>query len=172
MHTAQHIVAQCLSGKLVSGRTVLLVTHHVSLCLPIASHLLELSHGAVVRSDSVQTLKETGALEQVIQDEDDPTFPAEEEMPPAAENEADALLKDAKKGPPRPIVGGKLIEVEARAEGRVSMRTYLTYIHAAGVFSWILTLAVMVLIRFINISVQVREMRLRHNFSAVQCLSF
>ena len=80
-----------------------------------------------------------------------------EEKPDDAtpDNEAD-LVEKANGKPDRKPTDGKLVEAEARAEGRVSMHSYLTYIRASGVFCSILTLWLLIQIRVINIGVQVR----------------
>ncbi len=158
MHTAQHLVQNCLSGNLAKGRTIILVTHHIGLCLPITSHIIELSHGKVLQQGSVQELEDRGVLHKVIDTEDQP-FTSDENLEPSATtavNEADEVNNDTEPRKPQPKSGnGKLIQVEARAEGRVSWRTYLTYIRAAGIISWILTVSLMLLIRSINIGNQV-----------------
>lgn len=158
MHTAQHLVQNCLSGNLAKGRTIILVTHHIGLCLPITSHIIELSHGKVLQQGSVQELEDRGVLYKVIDTEDQP-FSSDENLESSATtavNEADEVNNDTEPRKPQPKSGnGKLIQVEARAEGRVSWRTYLTYIRAAGIISWILTVSLMLLIRSINIGNQV-----------------
>jgi hypothetical protein len=86
---------------------------------------------------------------------------AEDEVPenPVAvegpANEADTVQDGRKLQDEDRAIKGKLIEVEARAEGRVSWLTYVTYIRAAGTISWILTILLMLLIRAINIGNQV-----------------
>ncbi|KAJ6621075.1 pleiotropic drug resistance ABC transporter [Mycena sp. CBHHK59/15] len=141
MHTAQHIVANCLRGTFAQDRTIILVTHHISLCLPIAHYLVELAQGKVLRQGT-----------KVVEMEDQ-GFEAEVEVVDVVENEADSLPEaEVTK---RILSDGKLIQAESRAEGRVSWRTYLTYMRAAGLSSWILTLALMLLIRLINIGNQV-----------------
>lgn len=151
MHTAQHIVNRCLSGELARDRTVILVTHHISLCLPIANYLVELSHGRILRRGSISSLREMGLLQQAIDSEDLALEDDKEEAVDSTENEMDQLSKPLAR---RPLSNGKLIEAEARAEGRVSLRTYLIYIWAAGIFCWILTVLLMLLIRLINIANQ------------------
>jgi hypothetical protein len=154
MHTAQHIVANCLTGYFAQERTIILVTHHVSLCLPIAHYLVELADGRVLRQGTVKDLEESGLLQKVVEAEDQ-DFKEEEGTVAVEENEADSLQPNVE--PQNRIRSdGKLIEAEARAEGRVSWRTYVTYIRAAGISSWILTLLLMLLIRLVNISNQVR----------------
>ncbi|KAG5647718.1 hypothetical protein DXG03_008441 [Asterophora parasitica] len=151
MHTAQHLLKKCLTSNLARNRTIILVTHHVSLCLPAASYLVELSNGSVLRQGSIQELEDLDLLKAVVKDEDEPLI--DPNVPHSPENEADSL----KSVPAKPTnkASGKLIEVEARAEGRVPLKTYLTYIRAAGIVPWVLTATLMLLIRFINITNQV-----------------
>jgi len=150
MHTAQHLVSSCLTGDLARGRTIILVTHHLSLCLPAASHLVELDHGKILYHGTIPELEERGLLQRAI----DLT---EEEI--QSPTKAQFLNLDGDQpgsfNANRQRDTGKLIEAEARAEGNVSFRSYLTYIRAAGVFAWILTLSVTLLTRAINIGNQV-----------------
>ena len=39
-HTARHIMDKCILGPLMEGRTRILVTHHVQLCLAGANYLV------------------------------------------------------------------------------------------------------------------------------------
>ncbi|KAF8832014.1 hypothetical protein HHX47_DHR1001186 [Lentinula edodes] len=157
MHTAQHLVNNCFASELVRGRTVILVTHHIGICLPISSYLVELSHGGVIRKGRIQEIEEK-VLQKVIEIEDKP-FTAEDhdDLPvPEEMNEADVLHDSRKLHRKHPFKSkdGKLVEAEARAEGRVSLKTYLTYIRAAGIMSWVFTLLLMLAIRAINIGNQ------------------
>ncbi|KAF7973519.1 hypothetical protein HWV62_14938 [Athelia sp. TMB] len=53
VHTAKHIVDKCFSGKLVHGRTVILVTHNIPLITPIASFVVTLGvDGSVLNQGS------------------------------------------------------------------------------------------------------------------------
>lgn len=151
MHTAQHIVRNCLTGELAQDRTIILVTHHVSLCLPAAEYLVELSRGTILRQGTVQELRESGVLGQLVADEDDQDFFVPLTRAHTPKNEADLSFRLSNHAGTK----GKLIEAEARAEGRVSWRTYMTYIRAAGFSSWILTVLLMLLIRAVNVGNQV-----------------
>lgn len=128
MHTAQHIVENCLKGDLMKGRTVILVTHHISLCLPIASYLVELSGGRVIRQGTISELQASGQLKTVIEVEDEPS---EDTMLGGAgletSNEADATDLNETHWSKKSILRGKLVEAEHRAEGRVSIATYMSY---------------------------------------------
>lgn len=158
MHTAQHLVNRCLGGEIARGRTIILVTHHITLCLPIASFLLELERGKVKHQGTIPELEEQGFLARVIDAEDEafpeqPMSPLEQEL-----NEPDSLEEGH--ATPRPSSrNGKLVEVEARAEGRVSLQSYVTYITAGGILAWIFTLLIQTLIRVINVGNQVRGFR-------------
>ena len=154
MHTAQHIVKNVLAGDLAKDRTIILVTHHITLCLPIASYLVELGNGRVIRQGSSDELRKQNLLQKVVEDEDvvDQT---DSEEKTELDDIPDLVPGDEvqKKKP----VNGKLIEKEARAEGRVAFRTYWRYIKAAGVIWWILIIALMVFLRVITIGNQVRR---------------
>lgn len=155
MHTAQHLVNKCLRGSLTQDRTIILVTHHITLCLPVASYLLELAQGKVLRQGLIQSFRDADLIDSVIAAEDNPSYGEEESMPRTPENEADKLGGDGGTKSHHSGKAGKLIEAESRAEGRVSIRTYITYMKAAGVLSWLLTLTLMLTIRMINIGNQV-----------------
>ncbi|EMD33950.1 hypothetical protein CERSUDRAFT_117480 [Gelatoporia subvermispora B] len=155
MHTAQHLVKNALSGELARDRTIILVTHHISLCLPLASYLVELASGHLIRHGSVEELRRQGQLDQIVEAED--IAEAEDGSSLSSETrvecDADGPSPPEEERKPDPA-NGKLIDAETRAEGRVSMHTYWTYIKAAGLISWFITLLLLLLIRAINISNQ------------------
>lgn len=171
MHTAQNLVA-ALSGPLCKGRTIILVTHHISLCLPISSFLVELFQGSVRRFGPIEELRKSGYLKEVIEREDlvPEAYQPVHEFPTISQksgsipdNESGVLAGTPPEGEvTSPILSqeqsrkkGKLIEAERRAEGRVSYRTYWTYIRAAGVWTWIVTVFLMVFIRLVTVVNQV-----------------
>lgn len=161
MHTAQHIVRSCFTGSLAENRTIILVTHHITLCLDIASYVVELDAGRVLYHGAKSELIREGILDEVIESEDQPGAEAED-SPTIREpelstdfNDSETATRTYSPGPDSDLADGKLIEAEARAEGRVSVRTYLTYIYAAGVWCWISTFIIMLLIRLIGIGNQV-----------------
>ncbi|KAG6842469.1 hypothetical protein C0991_007599 [Blastosporella zonata] len=148
MHTAQHLVSKCLTGPLARDRTIILVTHHISLCLPSASYLVELAQGKILRQGSIQELKDQDVLDAVIEKEDAPS-----DVKDLLENNGETVEDSIPAA--STMRSGKLIEAEGKAEGRVPLKTYLTYIYAAGTLPWVITLSLMVLIRFVNITNQV-----------------
>ncbi|KAF9644674.1 pleiotropic drug resistance ABC transporter [Thelephora ganbajun] len=170
MHTAQHLVA-ALSGPLGRDRTIILVTHHISLCLPISSFLVELFQGSVRRFGFVDELRKNGYLKEVIEREDlvpeayqpvheFPTVSSKQKFTPESEPDVFAGTPPEREAT-SPILNqeqsrkGKLIEAEKRAEGRVSYRTYWTYVRAAGVWTWMVTVFLMIFIRLATVVNQV-----------------
>lgn len=148
MHTSDHIVKKCITGRFAAGRTIILVTHHLSLCLPIASYFIELSDGRIVRQGSAQTFVDEGLTQNVT------TLDVKDDTKvEAVENEADILGNGIK--PAAKLGDGKLVEKEARPEGHISWRAYHTYIRSAGIICWILCFAMMLLLRGITIVTQV-----------------
>ncbi|KAG9076565.1 hypothetical protein FRC06_009443, partial [Ceratobasidium sp. 370] len=60
-HTAKEIVNQCLLGPLMAHRTVVLVTHHTDLVLPIAGWVVKLHEGRVEAQGTVAQLRDSGS---------------------------------------------------------------------------------------------------------------
>lgn len=156
MHTAQHLVKNALSGPLALDRTFILVTHHITLCLPYAAYLVELSDGQIIRQGSVQDLEALGKLKELVAAEDLTNEKTEKANQDETEQVPEPTITHTAEEPePRNTADGKLIEAEARAEGRVAMSTYVSYIKAAGIISWIIIIFFMIFIRFITIGNQV-----------------
>ena len=147
MHTSDHIVKKCITGRLAAGRTIILVTHHLSLCLPIASYFIELNEGKIILRGPAQEF-----IDERLSQNDTTLNGKEDSKSEPVNNEAD-LETDIK--PAVKLGDGKLVEKEARPEGRISWRAYYMYIRAAGIICWILSLVLMLLLRGINILNQV-----------------
>ncbi|TFK56635.1 pleiotropic drug resistance ABC transporter [Heliocybe sulcata] len=158
MHTAQHLVEHCLLGRLTEGRTIILVTHHVALCLRAASHFVELSAGQALHQGTIQELQDKGLLQSIVEHEDVPKedeAPSETSTQTVVDNEADDRSGSEERARKAAPPSGKLVEAEARAEGRVAARTYITYIRSSGIFACFLTFLLMLLIRGITVADQV-----------------
>ncbi|KAJ1310996.1 hypothetical protein OPQ81_009504 [Rhizoctonia solani] len=168
MHTARHLVDKCLAGPLMQGRTIILVTHHVRMCLDTASYLVELSNGRITQRGTIADLRGKQQLSAILQTQpEDDTIEAEPEMTAVMSevpqiNEADVDASDAATPPTSTEETirqqnsniGKLVDEEARAEGRVSLKTYWTYIKAASVWSWFASLVLLLAVRGITIGSQ------------------
>ena len=154
MHTAQHIVKNCLSGELAQDRTIILVTHHIGVCLPITACLVELSRGQVLHHGTVGELRQRGILDEVIETEDEAFAEEAVEQKPDI-NEADDVANGTVTPEEPSKTSGKLVEEERRAEGRVTLKTYLTFVKAAGYGAWFAVIFLMLFIRFVTILNQV-----------------
>ncbi|KAF9531878.1 pleiotropic drug resistance ABC transporter [Crepidotus variabilis] len=150
MHTAQHLVNECLGGHLARGRTIILVTHHLKVCLPIAAFVLELDKGKIHHQGTISDLEAQGRLAKIIEAEEEPFGDSVEQV--ADNSKSDLAMTQVKK---EDVTNGVLIEEETRAEGRVSPKTYATYFRAGGVGLWVLIVASQLLIRGLNILYQV-----------------
>ncbi|KAJ2837511.1 hypothetical protein FBU31_001129, partial [Coemansia sp. 'formosensis'] len=67
-HTAKHILMECLLSKtpLMLGRTRVLVTHHVSMCLPYAQYIVMLREGQVSLKGNPADLQSQGMFTKVL----------------------------------------------------------------------------------------------------------
>ncbi|KAJ2443220.1 hypothetical protein GGI03_008053, partial [Coemansia sp. RSA 2337] len=67
-HTAKHILMECLLSKtpLMLGRTRVLVTHHVSMCLPFAQYIVMLREGRVSLKGNPAELQDQGMFTNVL----------------------------------------------------------------------------------------------------------
>ncbi len=169
MHTAQHLVAECLGGKLAQDRTIILVTHHLTLCSPIASFILELEDGKILHQGTIPELENKGLLSKIVKAEEEPF--SEVESPEKPLNDADnGDVETQPKEPSNLTKAGVLIEAEARPEGVVSLRTYLSYFRAGGTYLWVLMFAIQLAISAVNLIYQVLvQLYVSQIFSTSQC---
>lgn len=68
-HVGRHIFENALTGELAAGRTRIIVTHHVSLTLPKTKFEVFLSEGRVERAGTVDSLRRTGELQDILEGE-------------------------------------------------------------------------------------------------------
>lgn len=127
-----------------------LVTHHLSLCKAAASMVIHIKEGRVdycgdatgflpFEDEEKEALEqEAAAAEESKEEKETPTHndaDAEPESGPQSRRESDAERRREERDKATTL---KMIEEEKRAEGRVSVWTYVTYIRAGGAAGWIL----------------------------------
>ncbi len=61
-HTAKHIFELCIMGPLMFGRTCILVTHNIALCVPRSRFVVALLNGKIAAQGSPDGVLATGAL--------------------------------------------------------------------------------------------------------------
>ncbi|KAJ2402173.1 hypothetical protein GGI23_000899 [Coemansia sp. RSA 2559] len=69
-HTAKHILMECLLSKtrLMQGRTRVLVTHHVEMCLPYAQYMVMIQGGRITLKGTPGELKNKSDLSLALQE--------------------------------------------------------------------------------------------------------
>ncbi|KAI9739929.1 MAG: hypothetical protein M1818_004985 [Claussenomyces sp. TS43310] len=130
-HVGRHIYDNVLMGELSAGRTRILVTHHVALCLPRADYVVRLSaKGILEHAGLVRELQQTGDFDDIIKAEEEEANSGDQgegsdERAPDGRT-IDSATRDAK------TVPKKLIEDEKRETGSVRRSVYTTYLNATG----------------------------------------
>ena len=66
-HTAKHIFENCIMGPLMLGRTCILVTHNLALCVPQSNHVVLLLNGKVAAQGSPEEMMASGVFGEEIQ---------------------------------------------------------------------------------------------------------
>ncbi|CAG8525592.1 15387_t:CDS:10 [Gigaspora rosea] len=87
-HTALQLMNQCILGPIMKGRTRILVTHHIRLCLADAAYLVAVDNGKVVTSGTISNLRNSGILASIL-DENDNQSELVNSVELAAENAVD-----------------------------------------------------------------------------------
>ncbi|KAK7042717.1 ATP-dependent bile acid permease [Favolaschia claudopus] len=140
-HTARHLYHSCLKGVLMEGRTVILVSHHVQLCVPGAGYVVALDNGQVQFQGSGMDFERSEAMRGLVHSSAAEMQAVKEEH--TVESIVQQTLDDTSiTAPPTSEVGRKpprkFVEDEGRAIGRVALPVWKTYIHAGGyIWYWI-----------------------------------
>ncbi|PQE13502.1 ABC transporter protein [Rutstroemia sp. NJR-2017a WRK4] len=123
--TAESIVKKCLTGSLVEGRIVVLVTHRTELCQGIAKQIIRISHGRaeIFDPEAVPSEVLNEAEEEVDGDEKE------------TEDQTAAAIPE------------KFMEDEHREHGGVRASVYWDYIKAGTIKNWAVMLVFMAIFR-------------------------
>jgi ABC-type multidrug transport system fused ATPase/permease subunit len=128
-HTGRHVFEHALTGDLGKGRTRVLVTHHVALCLPRTDYSVFLENGRIKYAGTVDDLKQSHHLEDILREDQ-----AEEDGFSVADG-------DAKAAESRPTK--QFVEEEKRKDGAVELKVYKAYLENGGSKPfWILIISV------------------------------
>ncbi|KAH7417399.1 hypothetical protein BKA64DRAFT_592048 [Cadophora sp. MPI-SDFR-AT-0126] len=129
-HVGKQIYDNALMGDLAEGRTRILATHHVSLCLPRAEYAVCLSSvGALEHAGLVKDLEGNPDFEEILRAAE-AEIKQHEHAPSGdviAEAESNGSTTKPDKPPPK-----KLIEDEKRETGSVKRSVYVAYLKATG----------------------------------------
>lgn len=141
-HTAKHLVDKCLNGPLLSGRTVIIVSHHVELLLPVAGYIVRILDGRIDAQGTPSALRDAGELEGLVALEESKVEQQAVKVEAAEEEVVEPEKKEKKKGP-----GKKLVQDEDRPVGVVKWGTYKLYIKAATYSNWFWSIVALVFIQ-------------------------
>jgi ABC-type multidrug transport system fused ATPase/permease subunit len=118
-HVGRHLYENALTGKLSEGRTRILATHHVKLCLDSVAYHIELENGGVVRAR-----RPTGVSSEEVSRADD-----------RSETSIESTSQEIQVKPMKrrdSIKASKFYEEEKRETGVVKAAVYKAYIQASG----------------------------------------
>lgn len=143
--TAKHLIKYALSGALVKFRTVILTTHHVSLCAPYAEQVVRLKEGKVAQLlDRTQlALSEEAPLERTLSEANhdlvtSSTVHSKHELPGDL-----TLTRNVR----------QLIKAEERKAGLTGRKHLLSLLKTAGgIDFWVLLMVVFVVSECLGIA--------------------
>lgn len=144
-HTGRHLYEKCFKSELLSGRTVILVTHHLELVLPGTDYLVQINDGRIETQGSPADLRNQGllsrpvALEEASVDKHEAILAKkevdEEALALTPEGNATKQASQVEKKAPR-----KLVQDEDRATGSVEWSAYKLYLLASTPIVWVFSL--------------------------------
>ena len=125
--TSEYVYKNYLRGALVKGRTIVMVTHAVSLCMPGAAFMVALNDGKVIASGSPTQVMQSGALKEegsiVLQAEKEEAD-AEPTIEALNEGQRKAEAAELKKKMDKKAAHAS---EETIAKGAVSFKSYIFY---------------------------------------------
>ncbi|KAI8867302.1 P-loop containing nucleoside triphosphate hydrolase protein, partial [Ramicandelaber brevisporus] len=122
--TAKHIFKECILGPLMKDRTVVLVTHHVSLVLGAAAHVAVIHEGTVVAQGKPADVVARGYVKDVTEAD---LREARELVEKSSTSHNDHSVATATN-----VEQGKLVEEEEREIGSVGWAVYKAFGDASG----------------------------------------
>lgn len=158
-HTGRHVYEHALTGELGQGRTRILVTHHVALCLPRTDYSVLLENGCVRYAGTIDELRKSNRLDDILREEqsaegvdhdaeenDDLLNPEETNLQKVISNTSRRRSSAARyDAAPKPVAPKKFVEDEKREVGSIQLSVYKTYLSMAGsVPIWMITVLVYV----------------------------
>ena len=149
-HVGRQLFEDALTGELGTGRTRILVTHHVGLVLPKTKYSVLLGEGTIAHAGYVSDLKKSGSLDDFLTVEKEEEK-LDEELLQLGEPNGDALHRVMSRRSERSVKvddGGidtrgkgqpkKFTEEEKRETGSIKLAVYKEYVSTSGGFKiWI-----------------------------------
>ena len=158
--TGRHVYEHALTGELGQGRTRVLVTHHVTLCLPRTDYSVLLENGCVKYAGTIEELRAANHLEDILREEH-ATEEADQEiqgdLQDTQDSEGGTLQKvisnkshrrqsnaaNTSSNVPTKRAPQKFVKDEEREKGSVRLSVYKTYFGmGGGALVWTVTISV------------------------------
>ncbi|KAG0291146.1 hypothetical protein BGZ98_003124, partial [Dissophora globulifera] len=171
-HTARHLFENCLRGPLMVGRTRILVTHHVRLCLRDASYVALLKDGSIALSGSPVKLIRSGMLSEILERNGMMEEDQDASSLSTVAVDHSVIPKDvALRGSTSPKLKNmteakKLVEEEARSRGKVKLLVYNMYLKACGGAGfWVILIFILAVVKILGMAevVWLREWSLAYD---------
>lgn len=129
VHVGQYILNNAIVGKLSAGRTIILATHHMSLCKTHVKSIVELENGVAKQFSSVEELEAyLGAPVESLDDTDETLITDE-----------DTLQEDTTLDMPGPNTSAngkknplKFVTDEFRKQGNIGSSVYSKLLKSCG----------------------------------------
>ena len=144
-HVGRHLFEEALTGELGVGRTRILVTHHVGLCLPKTKYTVSLGDGTIEHAGLVDDLKRTGSLAQILKNEESEVSDETNGLlnvdgangdtlakVMSRRSEQSVMIDDGGTGGKGKIQPKKFVEDEKRETGSIKLGHYKEYITTSG----------------------------------------
>ena len=128
--TADSIVQNCLRGPLLKGRIVIVVTHRVELCAPVANQVVEIDEG----KSHIWSQNNLPVLEGAKNDE---SYKLKDQ---GTDDKVDEMMAD------------QFIEDEHRAYGGVQASIYWEYVRAGKLKNWAILVILMAVYRLVAVA--------------------
>ncbi|KAJ6089772.1 hypothetical protein N7467_004988 [Penicillium canescens] len=134
-HVGKFIYDHALTGELGRGRTRILVTHHISLCLLQAEYCVFLADGTVELAGSKSDLCKKGILSDYARNKtaDDSVAIQPRESP--LQQRSASFNDTGKVNACPPLPSARFMADEKRQTGKVKWQVYGKYIKASGILS-------------------------------------
>jgi ABC-type proline/glycine betaine transport system ATPase subunit len=142
-HTAHHLYYKCIKGDRMNGRTVILVSHHVQLCVTGASYVVALDKGHILFAGDQEAFQASSVKEALVhtgggdvKKEHIAATSAEPGAEPDPASETSSTVVNEPQAKPDRKAPRKLVEDEKRAVGRVSRDVWELYGKACGAYGY------------------------------------
>ncbi|KAJ3124191.1 hypothetical protein HK100_011319 [Physocladia obscura] len=133
--TARHLLVHAINGPLLKNKTVVLVTHAVSLVLPTADFVVFLEGGEVLAMGTPMEI----AMHPKVHDVNETTF-GEKDTPRCKNQKIVPSSFNTSQKPLNISAENQLVQNEKIASGTVSFGVYIAYFKAAGGLIFIILL--------------------------------